>query len=68
MAAFDEAADLFVSVVDDVPDSAWDRPGLGSWSVRELVAQGLRAIDLVEEYLLRPVPPVADPTASPRPW
>ena len=63
MAAFDEAADLFVSVVDEVPDSAWDRPGLGSWSVRELVAHGLRAIALVEEYLLRPVTPVADPKA-----
>ena len=63
MTAFDDAADLFVSVVDEVPESAWGQPGLGSWSVRELVAHGLRALALVEEYLLRPIEPVADPKA-----
>jgi hypothetical protein len=63
MAAFDEAANLFVAMVDEVSDSGWDKPGLGSWSVLELVAHGLRALTLVEEYLLRPVEPVADPKA-----
>jgi uncharacterized protein (TIGR03083 family) len=55
--AFRDASGFLVEAVRLVPDSAWDTPGLGSWSVRELVAHANRGHTTVEEYLLRPQPP-----------
>lgn len=40
-----------------IPDDGWDQPGLGTWTVRELVGHANRAHSLIEEYLLRPRPP-----------
>jgi uncharacterized protein (TIGR03083 family) len=40
-----------------IPDDGWDQPGLGTWTVRELVGHANRAHTLIEEYLLRPRPP-----------
>ncbi|MHB1585380.1 MAG: maleylpyruvate isomerase N-terminal domain-containing protein, partial [Acidimicrobiales bacterium] len=54
---FVEASGYLVAVVGQVPGDAWDRPGLGSWSVRELVAHANRAHTTVEEYLTEPRPP-----------
>jgi uncharacterized protein (TIGR03083 family) len=48
---FSRAAHQFVAAVRSVPDHAWDRPALGVWSVRELVAHTLRAVSTVEDYL-----------------
>lgn len=49
--AFAEAAQHFADLVEQVPDAAWNRPGLGSWTVRELVAHTLRALTTVEQAL-----------------
>jgi uncharacterized protein (TIGR03083 family) len=40
---------------------AWDRPGLGSWTVAELAGHTLRAVETPTRYLTLPAPP--DPTA-----
>jgi uncharacterized protein (TIGR03083 family) len=45
------SADAFVDVVRRIPDDAWDRPGLGAWSVRSLVGHTTRAVLTVEQYL-----------------
>ena len=43
--AFRESVLQFVDVVERVPSGAWDRPGLGEWSIRELVAHVVGVID-----------------------
>jgi uncharacterized protein (TIGR03086 family) len=55
--AFAEASHFLVEVVRLIPAPAWSKPGLGQWSVRELVAHANRGQSTVEEYLLRPQPP-----------
>jgi uncharacterized protein (TIGR03083 family) len=49
--AYDEAATAFRVVVDSIGAEEWDRPALGEWTVRELVAHTLRALLTVEAYL-----------------
>ena len=61
---FSAASDAVVEVVAAVPDDAWSRPGLGEWSVRELVAHVLRAWTTVRDYLAEPVPPAGTPVLS----
>jgi len=51
---FRDAADAFVALVRQVPDGAWGAPGLGVWTVRELVGHTARALSTVEEYLTAP--------------
>jgi uncharacterized protein (TIGR03083 family) len=48
--AFREAAHWWRSLVGGIDDHQWDRPGLGEWSVRELVAHGARAFRTIAEY------------------
>ena len=48
-AAFTEAAAWFRGVVDQV--RGWDRPGLGEWTVRDLVGHTSRSLITVETYL-----------------
>lgn len=55
--AFRDASRFLVESVRLVPDGSWDAPGLGSWSVRELVAHANRGQTTVEDYLLRPQEP-----------
>ncbi len=55
--AFGAASQFFVAVVGSVPEMAWDAPGLGTWSLLELVGHANRAHTTIEEYLLRPRPP-----------
>jgi len=55
--AFREASGFLVEVVRLVPDQGWDAPGLGDWSVHELVAHANRGHTTLEEYLLRPQQP-----------
>lgn len=54
---FRDASEFLVKSVRLVPDDAWDAPGLGSWTVRELVAHANRGQTTIEEYLLRPREP-----------
>lgn len=49
--AFSEAAAGFVDGVLSVPDDAWSSPGLGVWTVRELVGHTSRALTTIETYL-----------------
>lgn len=44
------------STVDAIPTDAWDRPGLGDWTVRDLVGHTSRALITVIDYLARPAP------------
>jgi uncharacterized protein (TIGR03083 family) len=55
--AFKAASMFLLEVVAALSPEDWDREGLGSWNVRELVAHANRAHTTVEEYLLRPQPP-----------
>ena len=43
--AFRESIEQFVEVVERVPSDAWGRPGLGEWSIRELVGHVVGVID-----------------------
>ena len=42
---FRESVQQFVDVVERKPPDAWDKPGLGEWTVRELVAHVVGMID-----------------------
>lgn len=55
--AFADASRFLVSAVALVPVTAWDEPGLDRWTMRELVGHANRSHTLIEEYLLRPLPP-----------
>ena len=52
--AFDEAATFFVAVTESVRPEQWDSPGLGEWSVRDLVGHASRAFLTLETYLGHP--------------
>ncbi|MEP6981943.1 MAG: maleylpyruvate isomerase N-terminal domain-containing protein, partial [Nakamurella sp.] len=52
---FVEAARAVARVVEAVPPDAWDGPGLGDWTVRDLVGHTSRALITVVDYLARPV-------------
>ena len=58
MAAFTDASEWFL---ESVPHASghWDEPGLGEWSVRDLVGHASRSFVTVETYLdqLRDQPP-----------
>jgi uncharacterized protein (TIGR03083 family) len=56
-AAFGDASEFFASAVALVPADGWNRPGLGSWDIRELVAHANRAQTLVVEYVESSRPP-----------
>ena len=49
--AFSEATAGFVDAVLSVPEDAWAAPGLGVWTVRDLVGHTSRALVTVEQYL-----------------
>lgn len=49
--AFRYASHWWRSIVGAVEDHQWNQPGVGEWSVRELVAHGDRAYKTVIEYL-----------------
>ena len=48
---FIAAAGAFVAVVEEIPEHVWDRPGVGVWSVRELVGHTSRSLTTVTDYL-----------------
>lgn len=51
---FRQAARGFVDLVAQVPATAWEQPGLGVWTVRELVGHTARSLTTVEAYLRQP--------------
>ncbi|WP_347755774.1 maleylpyruvate isomerase N-terminal domain-containing protein [Agrococcus sp. ProA11] len=56
---FGMAASEFCALVERVPHEALDGPGLGEWSLRELIGHTSRAISTVSEYLAAPSPAVS---------
>jgi uncharacterized protein (TIGR03083 family) len=52
--AYESAAGLFVQTVEEVGPAQWEQPGLGVWTVRDLVGHTSRALLTVEQYLARP--------------
>ena len=46
----------FVGAVDRIPPSVWDKPGLGIWTVRELVAHVVRIIQRTAVYAEQSAP------------
>src|SRR2546428_6129953 len=53
--AYEVAAELFVNTVAQVGPTQWEQPGLGVWTVRDLVGHTSRALLTVELYLAKPV-------------
>jgi uncharacterized protein (TIGR03083 family) len=51
--AFDEAADWYLTTVALVGDR-WQLPGLGEWTVRDLVGHASRSFLTIETYAARP--------------
>jgi uncharacterized protein (TIGR03083 family) len=53
---YSAAAEGFVEVVSGIGDdsSSWDRPGLGVWTVRDLVGHASRSLSVIEQYLAEP--------------
>ena len=49
--AFSEASAGFFDAVLSIPEDAWSTPGLGVWTVRELVGHTSRALVTIEDYL-----------------
>src|SRR6266852_1123605 len=52
--AYEIAAELFVNTVVQVGPTQWEQPGLGVWTVRDLVGHTSRALLTVEMYLAKP--------------
>jgi uncharacterized protein (TIGR03083 family) len=51
---FQSAGSAFAELVGRIPDQRWDAPGLGEWSVRDLVGHTSRALVTVTSYLAQP--------------
>lgn len=60
---FLDAAAVVARVVDLIPPTAWDGPGLGAWDLRALVGHTSRSLVTVVEYLARPA--AAEEIATP---
>jgi uncharacterized protein (TIGR03083 family) len=54
---FDDASSDLAELVRRVPRERLDGPGLGEWTLRELVGHAARAITTVTAYLAHPEPP-----------
>jgi len=52
--AYEGAAWLFVNTVKQVGATQWEQPGLGVWTVRDLIGHTSRALLTVEMYLATP--------------
>lgn len=48
------AANAFLELVGQVPETAWAEPALGEWDVRGLTGHASRALSTVETYLSTP--------------
>ncbi|MBF4767429.1 maleylpyruvate isomerase family mycothiol-dependent enzyme [Nocardioides agariphilus] len=61
--AFHDAAGWYLAVTGRVGDR-WDEPGLGEWTVRDLVGHTSRSFVTVETYLAQPADTVTLETAG----
>ncbi len=61
---FSSAARAVGAAVARIPPHAWDGPGLGEWTLRDLVGHTSRSLVTVETYLDQPATEVAVPTAA----
>jgi uncharacterized protein (TIGR03083 family) len=52
--AYDAAGAFFVATVEQIKSAQWEQPGLGVWTVRDLVGHTSRALLTVEMYLAEP--------------
>jgi uncharacterized protein (TIGR03083 family) len=48
---FASAARSFAQLAHEIPESAWDGPGLGEWDLRSLVGHTSRSLTTVSTYL-----------------
>lgn len=55
-AVFASAARSFAALVRQIPGDAWDGPGLGDWTVRDLVGHTSRSLITVSTYLKTTAP------------
>ena len=55
LSSFSAAARAVGATVAAVPHDAWDGPGVGEWTLRDLVGHTSRSLVTVIEYLARPV-------------
>ncbi len=62
--SFPAAARAVGDAVARIPDDAWDGPGLGHWTVRDLVGHTSRSLVTVVEYFARPVEEEVVPSAA----
>jgi uncharacterized protein (TIGR03083 family) len=53
-AGFSTAVELFVGLAKQVGPDQWDAPGLGVWTIRDLVGHTARALVTIEAYLQTP--------------
>src|SRR5664279_6315178 len=54
VATFESAAGFFAELVETIPSTAWDGPGLGEWDLRSLVGHTGRSLSTVTTYLAKP--------------
>jgi uncharacterized protein (TIGR03083 family) len=54
--AYDAAAGCFIDTVAGIAVDQWEQPGLGVWTVRDLVGHTCRALSTVEAYVQKPAP------------
>lgn len=53
VAIFGSAARAFAGLVHEIPESAWDGPGLGAWDLRSLVGHTSLSLSTVGSYRKR---------------
>jgi uncharacterized protein (TIGR03083 family) len=61
---FVAAARAVDAAVAQVPGEAWEGPGLGAWTLRDLVGHTSRSLVTVIDYLARPVTTQVVPSAA----
>ncbi|MGA9775809.1 MAG: maleylpyruvate isomerase N-terminal domain-containing protein [Candidatus Dormiibacterota bacterium] len=49
--SFKAATGCFLELAAAVPDASWDAPGIGVWTIRDLVGHASRALGTLEAYL-----------------
>jgi uncharacterized protein (TIGR03083 family) len=54
--AYHTAAGCFIDTVAGIAVDQWEQPGLGVWTVRDLVGHTCRALSTVEAYVQKPAP------------
>ena len=64
VATFEYAAGFFVELVETIPSTAWNGPGLGEWDLRSLVGHAGRSLSTVTSYLARPAAVIDVPSPA----